>query len=825
MLRNYLLIALRNFKRQKLFTGLNTFGLALGLGSAIFIFLYVSDELRYDVIHPDYKNTYRLGITFTNGDGQSFDNTEAPGFFVKYLKDNRSDIVHASRIAYVGYPTSLNYKAKDKIILTEDIRWAEPNFPDVLYFKLVEGNKQKMFENPNSMVISESGAKRLFGKEDPMGKIISVKHRWATNDREIDVMVTGVYQDYPSNSHFKPKFILNVNAFRSIYGQDFDFYMEGTRFDQQRNLGFFQSYVTLKPGTDTRSIKASLDKLAYQLVHSDSGFAASGGKASTFLTPMTNLHFDKKNLWEDTNVRGDKTYLTIFSIIALLIMLIACINYMNLATARSIKRAKEVGLRKSFGGQRSGIAKQFFLESFMMILSSLVLAVLLVIIFLHPFNALAHKTFTLASLVNPVMIAIILGIVVFMGFLSGMYPAIYLSAFQPIEVLKGQIVKGKGAEFLRKGLVTVQYTVALVLIICTFIVIRQMEQLKTTKLNEQGSQILSIRFGGIAQQERFAEFKRSVLEDPQIEYVTMANHLPRLNYFGWIGTEVKFPDFGDKKLQWNQLNVEFDFAKTFNLQLVAGRDFQVGNLNDSNSMIINEAGIKALGQSISKVMGTTVSEVRYDTTIHYKIIGVVKDFPYRSMHQPIEPLLLNPHLHFIDKIAYIKLPAGKFGEKIASIEKKWKAVFPNTGFDHWFLNDEFNRMYISEGRVSSLAKSFAILAILITVLGVFGLASYTAEQRTKEVGIRKVLGASEGQVITMFLRLFLKIFAVACVAAVPVAWWAANKWLQGFAYRTSISPIIFLTSLLGLLMITLMTVGYEIFKSARLNPVKSLRTE
>ena len=213
--------------------------------------------------------------------------------------------------------------------------------------------------------------------------------------------------------------------------------MEGTRFDQQRNLGFFQSYVTLKPGTDTRSIKASLDKLAYQLVHSDSGFAASGGKASTFLTPMTNLHFDKKNLWEDTNVQGDKTYLTIFSIIALLIMLIACINYMNLATARSIKRAKEVGLRKSFGGQRSGIAKQFFLESFMMILSSLVLAVLLVIIFLHPFNALAHKTFTLASLVNPVMIAIILGIVVFMGFLSGMYPAIYLSAFQPIEVLKG----------------------------------------------------------------------------------------------------------------------------------------------------------------------------------------------------------------------------------------------------------------------------------------------------------------------------------------------------------------------------------------------------
>src|SRR6266496_1364262 len=463
MLRNYLLIALRNFKRQKLFTGLNIFGLALGLGSAIFIFLYVSDELRYDVMHPNYKNTYRIGCTFTNGDGQTFDNTDVPGVFVKYLKDNRSEVMHASRISYIGYPTSLNYKAKDRIILTEEIKWAEPNFAEVLAFDLVKGNKQKMFENPNSMVISESGARKLFGKEDPIGKIISVKHRWATEDREIDLMVTGVYRDYPSNTHFKPQYILNVNAFRTIYGENFDYFMEGTSFGNNRNLGFFESYVTLKPGTDIKLIKASLDKIGNQLIQSDSASRANGWKLSAFLTPMTDLHFDKKNLWEGTNIRGDKTYLTIFSIIAILIMLIACINYMNLATARSNKRAKEVGLRKSFGSNRAGIANQFFLESFLMILGSLLLAVLLVILFLHPFNQLAHKTFTLGSLINPVMIAIIFGIVLFMGFLSGIYPAFYLSAFQPVEVLKGQIVKGKGAEFLRKSLVAIQYTVALVL--------------------------------------------------------------------------------------------------------------------------------------------------------------------------------------------------------------------------------------------------------------------------------------------------------------------------------------------------------------------------
>lgn len=821
MFRNYLLIALRNFKRNKLFSLLNIFGLALGLASAILIFLYVSDELSYDRMHPDFKNTYRIGSTFKNPDGQSFDNTVSPGFFVKYLKDNRSEVKQAVRIAYIGYPTSLHYKAKDKIILTEEIRWAEPNFREVLAFDLLKGNEQKMFDNFNTIVLSQSGARRLFGNEDPIGKTITIKHTWATRGQEIDVMVTGVYRDYSSNSHFKPKYILNLHALRSVYGENFNEFLEASRFGE--NTNFFENYIVLNPGANTKPLIATLDKLADQMIRTDSASAAAGWKFTTFITKLSALHFDSKNVWE-SNAKGDKTYLIIFSGVAMLIMLIACINYMNLATARSVKRAKEVGLRKSFGSDRIEIAKQFFLESFLMTTSSLLLAIVLVILFLKPFNQMAQKSFTIGSLFNPYMVLIVLGIIVFMGFISGIYPALYLSQFRPAEVLKGHIAKGKGAEFIRKSLVTIQYTVALILIICTFIVIRQMDKLKTTKLNEQGSQILSIRFGGIAQQERFPEFKRLVLQDPDIEHVTMGNHLPRLDFFGWIGANVKFPEFQDKVLQWNQLNVEFDFPKTYQLQLIAGRDFQMGNRNDSNSMIINEAGVKALNQPINKVIGTTVKD-NNDTARLYRIIGVVKDFPFRSMHQPIEPLLLKPHLHFIDKIAYIKLPMGKFQEKITSIEKKWRAVFPNTGFDRWFLSDEFNRMYVVEGRVSSLAKAFAVLAILITVLGVFGLASYTAEQRTKEVGIRKVLGADEKDVISLFAWVFIKIFAVACLLAIPVAWFAAYKWLQGFAYRTSISPMIFALSLLGLLLVTLLTVSYEIMKSARMNPVTSLRTE
>jgi putative ABC transport system permease protein len=821
MFRNYLLITLRNFKGQKFFSLLNIFGLALGLASAILIFLYVSDELRYDTMQPYYKDTYRVGSTFINPDGQRYDNTSAPGYFMRYLKDNRSEVLYTTRVDNIGYPTSLNFKPGDKIVLTEDIRWAEPDFYKVIYFDLLRGDQEKMFSGYNSIVMSESGARRLFGNADPMGKVISLKHLWATNDKEIDVAVTGIYRDYPSNSHFKPDYIVNINAMHSVHGEHFNEYLEGQRFGE--HMEFFENYMVLKPGADIKPLNAILNKLAYQMNQSDSGARASGAKFEGFTARLADIHFDKKNLWEN-NTHGDKTYLAIFTAIAILIMVIACINYTNLATARSVKRAKEVGLRKSFGSYRYEIAVQFFLESFLMTFSALIMSVMLVLIFLQPFNLLAHKSFTMGSLLDPYMISIIVAIVIFMAFISGIYPALYLSSFQPIKVLKGQFMKGKSAELFRKSLVTIQYTVAMGLIIYTFIVIQQMDQLKTTKLNEQGSQLMAVRFGGIARQDRFEFFKRSVLQDPQIESVTMANHLPRLDYFGWIGATVKFPELGNKDLQWNQLNVEFDFAKTFRLEFVAGRDFQPGNINDSSSIILNEAAVKALNQPLNKVMGSTVKFSRGDEKL-YRVIGVVRNFPFRSMHQPIEPLMLNPHLHFVDKIAYIKLPVGKFSEKIADIEKKWKAAFPGSGFDHWFLNDEFNRMYLSERTISSLAKVFAVLAILITVLGVFSLATYTAEQRTKEIGIRKVLGAGDKQVVALFISVFARIFLVSALIAVPVAWFLGYKWLQGFAYRITIGPLTFVFSLLGILIITLLTVSFEIWKSARANPILALRTE
>jgi putative ABC transport system permease protein len=796
------------------------FGLALGLASAILIFLYISDELQYDTMQPYFNDTYRIGTSFKNPDGQVFDNTVSPGYWVKHLKETRTEVINGTRVDYIGYPTSLQHKVADKIILTEDIKWVEPHFDEIIAFDLLKGNNEKMFDKQNTMVVSETGARKLFGDVDPIGQIITVKHNFATQGKEIDVEVTGVYHDFPSNSHFKAHYIINVNALRSVL-PEFDNYMEGTRFN---NIEFFENYIVVKPGTDIAPIKATLQTLATQLAQSDSGFVARGWTLTPFLTKLSDLHFDQKNIWESNDSQGDKKYLVIFGSVAILILLIACINYMNLATARSARRAREVGLRKSLGSNRSEIAKQFFYESALMTLGALLLAILLVIIFLQPFNQLAHKTFTIASLLNPYMIVTVIGIIIFMTFVSGSYPAIYLSSFQPVDVLKGQVVRGVGAELFRKSLVTIQYTVSLVLIISTAIIIRQMQFMQQTTLNQQGSQLLSIRYGGTAPQEKFAAFKQAVLHDPEIEHVTMANHLPRLDYFGWIGANVKFPELQDKDLQWSQLNVEFDFAKTYQLEFIAGRDFEAGSVVDSASMIINEAAMKALNQPIEKIIGTSVIDVN-DNNRAFKVIGVVKDFPYKSMHQAIEPLILNPRLHPVDRIAYIKLPAGKFQDKIRSIEKTWKEIMPGVGFDYWFVSDEFNRMYVSEGRVSSLAKSFAVLAVIITALGIFGLASYTAEQKTKEVGIRKVLGASEPQVIRMFVWSFVKIFLAACVIALPVAYLLAENWLKSFVYREPMSILIFASSLSGLLLITLVTVSYETWKAARANPVVSLRSE
>lgn len=822
MLQNYLLIAYRSFIKQKGHTLLNLFGLALGLASALCIFMYVNDELSYDTNHAGHKNIYALGITFHSKEGNVEHYPVVPGGWTQRIKQNLPEVTAVVRSEWFGYPTSLHHKPSDKIILTEDIRWTEPDMVKIFSLEVVKGNLEKSLSEPNNFLISETGAKRLFGDSDPINQEITAKHPFIGGGREIELVITGVYKDFPLNSHYRPVFIGNVEALKASFDQTpggFERYYNSMNTEG----GFFTTYVRLSPGSNTDNLNVQLKRTAEESLKSDSSLQADGGRIEHFITPLTELHFDPLTDWEFDS-KGDKKYLAIFSSVAIMILLIACINYMNLATARSSTRAKEVGMRKSLGGTRLELAWQFLQESAFMAIGALLISMLLVIIILPPFNTLSNKSFTFFDLFSTKMILIMLGTVLFVTVVGGSYPAFFLSGFKPVEVLKGRFTKGKGAELFRKSLVGIQFVVSMVLVIATGIIIRQMDFIQNSKLNEKGKQILSIRYGGSAPNDKYQSLKNAILQDPEIEHVTMANHLPRMDWFGPTGARYRFPEISDQDYQWHQLNVDFDFPQVYGLELLAGRLFDAKNVADSSSLLVNESVLKLLNKTADEVLGLSVQEV-FANNRSAKVVGVVKNFPFQSAYHSIEPLVLNPRLHQIDRILYVELPVGKMADKVRSLEDTWKKILPGVGFDYWFLSDEFDRMYKTERRISSLAKSFAILALIITALGLYGLASYSAEQKTKEVGIRKVLGATEGQVIGMFLISFFKIFFIAMLIAIPLVWYMGDQWLKSFVYREPMSLLIFLISVLGLMMITLLTVGFETLKAAIADPINAIRHE
>jgi len=821
MLRNYLLIAYRSFIKQKSHTLLNLFGLALGLASALCIFMYVNDELSYDTIHEGYENIYALGVSFYNKEGNVEHYPVVPGGWTQRIKQNMPEVISVIRSDWFGYPTTLHHKASDKIILTEDIRWTEPDIVKLFSLEMVKGNLEKSLKEPGNFLISESGAKKLFGDKDPINQEITAKHPFIGSGREIELVITGVYKDLPLNSHYRPVFIGNEEALRASFADSpggFERYYNS----MNTQGGFFTTYVRLSPGSDTDNLYLQLERAAEESSKSDSTLQANGGRIEPFIKPLKDLHFDTLTDWE-FDAKGDKKYLAIFSTVALMILLIACINYMNLATARSSTRAKEVGMRKSLGGTRAELAVQFLQESGFMALLALVMSMIIVIIILPYFNTLANKSFTFLDLFTSKMILIMLGTVLFVTLVGGSYPAFFLSSFKPVEVLKGRFTRGKGAELFRKSLVGIQFIVSMVLVIATGIIIRQMNFIQHSKLNEKGNQILSIRYGGAAPNEKYQSLKNAILQDPEIEHVTMANHLPRMDWFGPTGATYRFPEISDEDFQWHQLNVDFDFPEVYGLELLAGRMFDPRNTSDSSSLLVNESVLKILNKTSDEVLGLSAHEVFANRS--GKIVGVVKNFPFQSAYHTIEPLVINPRLHSIDRILYVELPIGKISSKIASLEDTWKKILPGVGFDYWFLSDEFSRMYKTERRISSLAKGFAILALIITALGLYGLASYSAEQKTKEVGIRKVLGATEGQVIIMFLLNFFKIFFIAMLIAIPLVWYMGDQWLKSFVYREPMSVLIFVVSIMALMLITLLTVGFETFKAAVADPINAIRHE
>jgi putative ABC transport system permease protein len=832
MLFNYFLLSFRNLRKQRGYAIVNMLGLAVGIGSALMILLYVLDELTYDNYHPHAEHTYRIGykIQFPNG---QFENAPyAPSGWDNYIKNNYPGIGPITSFTTAGMPTSIGYEPKDKIVLTEEIIWAEPNFHEVIHIPVINGSPTQPLKEVNGMMLSRSAARELFGDEDPINKMVTVQHTFMTNGQKINMMVSAVYDDLPGNTHIKPKYIFNILSLKPVF-DNLEHLLNSSMGDEENNF-FTQSFFVCDDESKLPAIREDLQKRANAII---ARFNLDF-KFTPFLRKITDVHFDKDVNWGQDERPADMTYLYVFISIATLILLVACINYVNLSTAKSANRAREIGLRKTFGGIRLQLFTQFMMESFVLVLISAVVALLLVLIFIPAFNDLTAKTFSYKYLFTPTMITVAGGVVIFVTLFAGAYPALFVSGFQPANVLKGKFAFRKGSQLFRQFLTTIQFIVAVTLLSGTVIVVRQMNLMRNSKLNEAGRQIVSIRYGGftgVADNQKYLTFKNEVLKDPELTEVTLANHLPRLEYFGPIGTEMQFPEINEEKYQWFQLNGDYDFPKTFDMKIIAGRDFDPENTRDSSAILLNESAVKALKLTPAEVIGKAVIRPAFiqgyerpDSTrapVTGTVIGVVEDFPYRSMHSKIDPLAISPVPHRYDRIIHVRLPEGKMGEKIAYLERVWKQTFPDFGFDYWFIDEEFARMYAAETKVAELTEKFSGLAILITCVGLYGLASFLGEQRTKEIGVRKTLGASNSQIFMMLLKVFGKLLLIASIIGIPVAFYFASQWLDTFVYKTPLSVFVFVGSLVLISTITIVTVGYEALKASMANPVKALKHE
>ena len=833
MLFNYFLLALRNVKKQRGYAIINTLGLAIGLASALFIFLYVRHERTYDTYHPFADQTYRLGYRLEFKNGQSENYPASPAGWDNYIKETYTGVSQITSFTSTGMPTSIAFTEADKIVLTEEIIWAERNLHEIISIPIVKGNANDPLKEVNSMMLCESAAKELFGDEDPVDKLVDVSHMFMTNGQKVNMLITGVYRDMPTNSHLRPKYILNILSLKPFV-QDLENMLDASMGDAEGNNFWTQSFFVLQDESKIPLIQEDLQKRANAIIERFN----LDFKFKPLVRKITEVHFDQEIDWSISSKSADEKYIYVFISIALLILLVACINYINLATARSVTRAKEIGLRKTFGGFRWQLFVQFMFESLVLVLISTVIAILLVIFFMPQFNDLTSRTFHIRDIVSPDMLALIGTVVVIVTLMAGSYPALFVSGFQPANVLKGKFAFRKGSNAFRQFLTAIQFVVAVMLLAGTLIVVRQMDLMRNSKLNETGKQIVSIRYGGfsgVADDQKYLSYKQLILQDPQIEAVTLANHLPRLDFFGPINMQMQFPEIGEEKYDWFQLNGDYDFPRTFKLKIIAGRDFDYRNIGDSSAILINEAAVKALKLTPENAVGKTVVRPahvmgysRPDTTqlpVTGIVIGVVEDFPYKSMHQRIDPLAISPKPHSDDRIIHVRLPARGIGEKISALEAKWKQVFPDFGFNYWFVDDEFGRMYENETQVAQITEKFSVLAILITCVGLYGLAAFLSQQRTKEIGIRKTLGASTGQVMTLLLGIFGKLLLVACLVGLPVTYYLSNQWLSGFAYQADLSAWLFGGAILTMVLITLLTVGFETLKASMANPVVALKHE
>ena len=807
MLKNYFKTAVRNLSKNKFYSSINIIGLAVGLATCLLIFLYVVDELGYDKYNANAGRIYRANndIKFN---GNYLDLSQVPAVMGPTMLREMPQVQQYVRMNWHG---SFLVKKGNENIQEQRVAYADSTLFDVFTLPVIAGDAKTALKDYHSLVITETIAKKYFNSTDVVGKTMLM------NDTS-NYKITAVIKDIPKQSHFHFDFFVPM---LESYGINEDNWLSEN----------YTTYILLKKNADVRQFEAQLNPFMDKHVGpqlqsfvniSLSDFKKGGGYIRASLTPLTAIHLHS-NKQGDLEGNGNAEYVYIFSGIALMILLIACVNFMNLSTARSSNRAKEVGVRKVLGSLRANLIQQFLTESFLISFVALVIAVLMAWLLLPYFNQLAGKEIDAAVLLQPYIVLLLIALMLIVGLLAGSYPAFFLSSFQPIDVLKGKLAKGFKRSWLRNSLVVFQFVISIVLIFGTIVIYNQLNYIHNKDIGFNRNQVVIINHANTLGNQT-ETFKNELLQVSGVQNATMSGYLP-VNYGRNSNTYFTSPTLdpttGINVQAWT---VDENYVPTLGLKIAEGRNFSQQFLTDSTGVIINEAAAKFLAtKNLLNKKIYTIKDIQSKELIDFHIIGIVKNFNFSSLRDVVTPLAL-----FLGKDngnISVRISSGDISNAIAQIKNKWKAIAPSQPFDYSFMDDDFNKLYTTEQRTGNIFITFAVLAILIACLGLFGLVTYAAEQRIREIGIRKVLGASVSNIAGMLSTDFLQLVIISAAIAFPLAWWAMNKWLQGFAYRVNISWWAFAIAGILALLIALITVSFQAIKAAIANPVKSLRTE
>jgi putative ABC transport system permease protein len=811
MYRNYLKIAWRNLQKNKTFSLINIFGLAIGLACFVLIALYVLDELSYDRFYPDAARIYRVHSDIRFG-GTDLVMAVSSDPFGATLKKDYPEVEQFVRL-YASDGRKF-IKRGTETIIENRVAHADSTYFDMFPRPILAGNAKTALNEPNTVAISRSAAEKYFNTSEALGQTLEVGLSEKTSYK-----VTAVFEDMPSNSHFHFDFLFSMDNVDYGFGN----YLSHN----------FHTYIRLRKDAAPKALERKFPDLInryllpqaqqFMQLKSMDEFEKSGNKLVYSLFPLTDIHL-KSDRGVELDVNGNMQYVYVFSIVALFLLLIACINFMNLSTARSANRAREVGIRKVMGTERKTLIGQFLAESTLTSVFAFALALILVVLALPYFNELAGKEFRLVTLFQAKYLPFLVLLPLVVGMLAGYYPAFFLSSFRPIEVLKSKLNAGSSKSNFRNALVTVQFSISLLLTIATIIVYQQLNYIQHKNLGFNKDQVLVINATSGLQDNKEA-FKNEIKQMTGVKAACYAGYLPVENSSRSDNTFSK-EAIMDMKSGFNMQiwNIDYDYLPTLGMEIIKGRNFSPAYGADSSGLILNETAAKVLGYAdpIGKKVYTSDQNAS-EQNIAYTIVGVVKNFHYASLRENVGPLAMR--LGFNRWETAFKVNLSEAPNLISQIERKWKALAPGMPFRYQFLDEAFDEMYRAEQRIGKVALCFAFLTILIACLGLFGLVTYMTEQRTKEIGIRKVLGASVSGITLLLAKDFLRLVLLAILIASPIAWYLMRQWLANFAFRINIEWWMFVGAGVLALLIAFLTIGWQSMRAALANPVKSLRSE